>query len=101
MLVSRLLALLRGFTNEVLSIAWVVGALAALWLFPYLTPVLRGVISPEWLAAAIAAVGMLHRGLRDRRGAHRAGADRARVLRSGRACSTGRSASFSGWRADC
>lgn len=58
-LVSSALALLRGFTNEVLSIiAWVVGALAALWLFPYLTPVLRGVISPEWLAAAIAAVGI-------------------------------------------
>ena len=58
-LVSSVLALLRGFTNEILSIiAWVVGALAALWLFPYLTPVLREVISPEWLAAAIAAVGI-------------------------------------------
>ncbi|HCO43308.1 MAG TPA: hypothetical protein DIT63_04205, partial [Gammaproteobacteria bacterium] len=49
LLVSSVLALLRGFTNEVLSIlAWVVGALAALWLFPYLTPVLRGAISPPW-----------------------------------------------------
>ena len=58
-LVSSALALLRGFTNEVLSIiAWVVGALAALWLFPYLTPVLREVISPGWLAAAISAVGI-------------------------------------------
>lgn len=58
-LVSSALALLRGFTNEVLSIiAWVVGALAALWLFPYLTPVLREVISPAWLAAAISAVGI-------------------------------------------
>jgi membrane protein required for colicin V production len=43
LLVSSVLALLRGFTNEILSIvAWVVGAVAALWLFPYLTPVLRG-----------------------------------------------------------
>ncbi len=59
LLVSSVLALLRGFTNEVLSIlAWVVGALAALWLFPYLTPVLRGAISPPWLAAVIAAVGI-------------------------------------------
>ena len=59
LLVSSVLAMLRGFTNEVLSIlAWVVGALAALWLFPYLTPVLRGVISPPWLAAVIAAVGI-------------------------------------------
>lgn len=59
LLVSSVLALLRGFTSEVLSIlAWVVGALAALWLFPYLTPVLRGAISPPWLAAVIAAVGI-------------------------------------------
>jgi len=58
-LVSSMLALLRGFTNEILSIiAWVVGALAALWLWPYLAPVLRGVISPEWLASAIAAVAI-------------------------------------------
>ena len=58
-LVSSALALLRGFTNEILSIiAWVVGALAALWLFPYLEPVLSGVISPRWLAAAVAAVGI-------------------------------------------
>jgi|TARA_R100000322_G_scaffold168566_2_gene138613 membrane protein required for colicin V production len=59
LLVSSVLALLRGFTSEVLSIiAWVVGALAALWLFPYLTPVLGDVISPPWLAAVIAAVGI-------------------------------------------
>ncbi|MFN4355729.1 CvpA family protein [Parvibaculum sp.] len=59
LLVSSMLAMLRGFTNEVLSIlAWVVGALAALWLFPYLTPVLAEVISPAWLAAAAAAIGI-------------------------------------------
>lgn len=59
LLVSSVLALLRGFTNEVLSIlAWVAGALAALWLFPYLTPMLREVISPPWLASVVAAVGI-------------------------------------------
>ncbi|MDX5367104.1 MAG: CvpA family protein, partial [Alphaproteobacteria bacterium] len=59
LLVSSMLAMLRGFTNEVLSIlAWVVGALAALWLFPYLTPVVADLISPAWLAAAAAAVGI-------------------------------------------
>ena len=59
LLVSSMLAMLRGFTNEVLSIlAWVVGALAALWLFPYLTPVVAEVLSPAWLAAAAAAIGI-------------------------------------------
>jgi len=59
LLVSSMLAMLRGFTNEVLSIlAWVAGALAALWLFPYLTPALADVISPAGLAAAVAAVGI-------------------------------------------
>lgn len=59
LLVSSMLAMLRGFTNEVLSIlAWVVGALAALWLFPYLTPAVAELVSPAWLAAAAAAVGI-------------------------------------------
>lgn len=59
LLVSSVLALLRGFTNEILSIlAWVVGALAALWLFPYLTPIVMQAVSTAWLAAAIAAVGI-------------------------------------------
>lgn len=57
--ISSVLALLRGFTNEVLSIlAWVVGALAALWLFPYATPFFRGMISPGWLAAVVAALAI-------------------------------------------
>ena len=57
LLASSALAFLRGFTNEVLSIlAWVIGALAALWLFPYGTPVLRQFLSPDWLAAAASAV---------------------------------------------
>ena len=59
LLISSVLAMLRGFTNEVLSIlAWVVGALAALWLFPYVTPLLRTVVSPDWLASVVAAIGI-------------------------------------------
>jgi membrane protein required for colicin V production len=55
--ISSVLALLRGFTNEVLSIlAWVVGALAALWLFPYATPIFRSFIGTEWLAAVVSAL---------------------------------------------
>jgi membrane protein required for colicin V production len=57
--ISSVLAMLRGFTNEVLSIlAWVVGALAALWLFPYATPLFRTMISPDWLAAVAAAIAI-------------------------------------------
>lgn len=59
LLISSVLALLRGFTNEVLSIlAWVVGALAAIWLFPYVTPLFRTLISPAWLAAVAAALAV-------------------------------------------
>lgn len=55
--ISSVLAFLRGFTSEVLSIlAWVVGALAALWLFPYGTPIFREFISPDWLAAVASAL---------------------------------------------
>ena len=58
-LISSVLALLRGFTNEILSIlAWVVGAIAALWLFPYLTPVLRDYIPTPWLAAVVSAIAI-------------------------------------------
>ena len=55
--ISSVLAFLRGFTNEVLSIlAWVVAALAALWLFPYGTPIFHQFISPDWLAAVVSAL---------------------------------------------
>lgn len=59
LLISSVLAFLRGFTSEVLSIlAWVVGALAALWLFPYGTPMFRDFISPDWLAAVASAISI-------------------------------------------
>ncbi|MBX3492855.1 MAG: CvpA family protein [Parvibaculum sp.] len=57
LLVSSVLALLRGFTNEMLSIvAWVAGALAALWLFPYVAPFFSKFVASAWLAAVIAAL---------------------------------------------
>ncbi|MGB5091978.1 MAG: CvpA family protein [Parvibaculum sp.] len=59
LLISSVLALLRGLTNELLSIfAWVVGALLALWLFPYVTPLVREVVSPPWLASVLSALGI-------------------------------------------
>ncbi len=59
LLISSVLAFLRGFTSEVLSIlAWVVAAVAALWLFPYGTPLFRDFISPDWLAAAASAISI-------------------------------------------
>lgn len=59
LLISSVLAFLRGFTSEVLSIlAWVVAAVAALWLFPYGTPLFRDFISPDWLAAVASAVSI-------------------------------------------
>lgn len=58
-LVSSVLALLRGLTNELLSIfAWVVGALLALWLFPYATPMVQEFITTPWLASVVAALGI-------------------------------------------
>ena len=57
MVVSGLLAMTRGFISEMLSIlAWAVAALASLWLFPLVQPILRGLLSPEWLAALAAAI---------------------------------------------
>jgi membrane protein required for colicin V production len=59
LVISSGLAFLRGFTSEVLSIlAWVIGALAALWLFPYGTPLFHDFISPDWLAAVASAVSI-------------------------------------------
>jgi len=59
LVVSSALAFMRGFTNEVLSVlAWVVAAIAALYLFPALTPIIRTVIATEWLAAVLAAIAI-------------------------------------------
>ncbi len=55
-LVSGLLAMVRGFVRELLSIlAWVTAAAAAIFSLPYLSPLTRDFIDPLWLADAIAA----------------------------------------------
>ncbi len=55
-LVSSLLAMLRGFTREVLAIAsWAAAALAALYLHPLVVPYLKPYISKDTIALAAAA----------------------------------------------
>ncbi|EAU42590.1 Colicin V production protein [Fulvimarina pelagi HTCC2506] len=56
MLVSALLAMVRGFSREVLSIvAWVAAAVAALFGYEYATPYVSEYVSSEVVAMAIAA----------------------------------------------
>ena len=55
-LISALLAMLRGFTREVLAIAsWGAAAIAAVYLHPLLLPYLRPYISKDVVAMAAAA----------------------------------------------
>lgn len=55
-LVSSLLAMLRGFTREVLAIAsWALAALAALYLHPLVLPYLKPYIQKDTIALAAAA----------------------------------------------
>ena len=55
-LVSSLLAMLRGFTREVLAIAsWAAAALAALYFHPLVVPYLKPYISKDTIALAAAA----------------------------------------------
>ncbi|MBW3097904.1 CvpA family protein [Pseudohoeflea coraliihabitans] len=55
-LFSAVLAMVRGFSREVLAVAsWVAAAAAAYFLYPLLTPLLSGYISSEKLAMAAAA----------------------------------------------
>ena len=54
--VSSLLAMLRGFTREVLAIAsWAAAALAALYFHPLVVPYLKPYISKDTIALAAAA----------------------------------------------
>jgi membrane protein required for colicin V production len=58
LVVSAVLAFLRGFVEEVLGVgAWIGAVLAGLALQPYVVPHLSG-IDPPWLADAIAVVGV-------------------------------------------
>lgn len=55
-LVSGLLAMIRGFVREILSIlAWVTAAVAAIFALPYAAPLAERVLEPEWLAESVAA----------------------------------------------
>lgn len=51
MLLSGLLAMVRGFVREVLSIAsWALAAITTWWAFPRLLPIAKTQISTEWIA---------------------------------------------------
>lgn len=55
-LVSAMLAMVRGFSREILSIAsWVAAAAAAYFLFPMLLPYIQPYIENEQLAVAVSA----------------------------------------------
>ena len=55
-LVSAMLAMVRGFSREILSIAsWVAAAIAAFFLYPHVLPYVRPYIDNEQLAMVAAA----------------------------------------------
>jgi membrane protein required for colicin V production len=59
MLVSALLAMVRGFSREVLSVvSWVIAAAAAFFFYEPLTPFARQYISSDTVAMAAAALGV-------------------------------------------
>ncbi|MGE3476231.1 MAG: CvpA family protein [Rhodospirillaceae bacterium] len=59
LLISALIAFIRGFVHEVLSIAAWIGAVAAVvYGFPFVQPHARGLIPINWAADAAAAVGI-------------------------------------------
>lgn len=59
LLISALIAFIRGFVHEVLSIAAWIGAVAAvIYGFPFVQPHARGLIPINWAADATAAVGI-------------------------------------------
>lgn len=59
MLISALLAMVRGLTREVLSIAsWVAAAIATLYFFPRFQDSVREMLQPNWLADISLALGV-------------------------------------------
>lgn len=59
MIVSALLAMMRGFTREVLSIiAWATAAVAALLAYPRFQDWAREQIQPNWMADIILVLGV-------------------------------------------
>lgn len=59
LLISALIAFMRGFVHEVLSIAaWIGAVVAVIYGFPFVQPHARGLISINWAADAAAAVAI-------------------------------------------
>ncbi len=59
MLISGLLAMIRGFMREVLSIAaWGIAAVVTLWAFPRVTPLAQSYFSSETVAKGVAIAGV-------------------------------------------
>jgi len=59
LLISGGLAMLRGFTREVLSIvSWVAAAAAVVFAFPAFQPQMREMVQPKWLADISLAAGI-------------------------------------------
>lgn len=58
-LISAFLAMLRGFTREVLAIAsWVAAAVAAIYLHPMVLPYVKPYIAKDVIALAVAAAAV-------------------------------------------
>src|SRR3954454_17783383 len=54
MLISGLLSMIRGFMREVLSIAaWGIAALATVWAFPKVVPLVQGYVTSDSVAKAV------------------------------------------------
>ena len=61
--ISALLAMLRGFTREILAIAsWIAAAAAAIYFYPYLVPYLKpySFFAKDWIAALAAGTIIFH-----------------------------------------
>jgi membrane protein required for colicin V production len=59
MLISALLAMVRGFLREVLSIAaWVFAAFATVWAFPKALPIAKQYIAQDLVATAVVIAGV-------------------------------------------
>ncbi|MEO1198828.1 MAG: CvpA family protein [Pseudomonadota bacterium] len=59
MLISAILAMVRGFTREVLAIgSWIAAVVATLVFFPQILPMVDAQLDPSWLAMALTAGGI-------------------------------------------
>jgi Uncharacterized membrane protein, required for colicin V production len=59
MLISGLLAMIRGFMREILSIAaWIIAAIVTLYAYPRVLPLAEGYVSSKMVATGIAVGGV-------------------------------------------